>query len=79
MARRSAIAGLGTTYSIGVHVYDILRYMLAAEVTTVTALFDTPQGVMEETNMSIVPLRATASLGADERARERAVSRTTTS
>ena len=46
------VAGLGTTYSIGVHIYDILRYMLSAEVETVTALFDTPRGVMEETNLS---------------------------
>jgi 1,5-anhydro-D-fructose reductase (1,5-anhydro-D-mannitol-forming) len=47
-----AMAGLGTTMSIGVHVYDILRYMLASEITTVTAFFDTPRGVMEQTNLS---------------------------
>ena len=46
------MAGLGTTYSIGVHIYDILRFMLGCEVATVTALFDTPRGVMEETNLS---------------------------
>ena len=46
------VAGLGTTYSIGVHIYDILRYMLSAEVEAVTTLFDTPRGVMEETNLS---------------------------
>ena len=46
------VAGLGTTYSIGVHIYDILRYMLSSEVETVSALFDTPRGVMEETNLS---------------------------
>ena len=47
------MAGLGTTYSIGVHVYDILRYLLASEITMVSAFFDTPYGVMEETNMSL--------------------------
>ena len=52
-APRSATAGLGTTYSIGVHVYDILRYLLASEVTMVSAFFDTPQNVMEETNLSL--------------------------
>jgi 1,5-anhydro-D-fructose reductase (1,5-anhydro-D-mannitol-forming) len=48
----AGMAGLGTTYSIGVHIYDILRYMLASEVETVSALFDKPRGVMEETNLS---------------------------
>jgi 1,5-anhydro-D-fructose reductase (1,5-anhydro-D-mannitol-forming) len=47
-----AMAGLGTTMSIGVHVYDILRYMLSSEIVTVSALFDKPRGVMEEVNMS---------------------------
>jgi len=50
----SAIAGLGTTYSIGVHVYDILRYLIAAEVEMVSAFFDTPRGVMEETNVALL-------------------------
>lgn len=48
-----ALAGLGTTNSIGVHVYDILRYLLASEIATVSAFFDTPRGVMEETNFSM--------------------------
>jgi len=48
-----AMAGLGTTYSIGVHVYDILRYLLASEISMVSAFFDTPRGVMEETNLSL--------------------------
>jgi 1,5-anhydro-D-fructose reductase (1,5-anhydro-D-mannitol-forming) len=47
-----AIAGLGTTMSIGVHIYDILRYLLSSEIQTVTVLFDTQRGVMEETNLS---------------------------
>jgi 1,5-anhydro-D-fructose reductase (1,5-anhydro-D-mannitol-forming) len=49
-----AIAGLGTTYSIGVHIYDILRYLLASEVGMVSAFFDTPRGVMEETNVALL-------------------------
>ncbi len=48
-----AIAGLGTTMSIGVHVYDILRYLLSSEIAAVTAFFDTPRGVMEQTNLSV--------------------------
>ena len=47
-----AMSGLGTTMSIGVHVYDILRFIMAAEVETVSAMFDTPRNVMEQTNMS---------------------------
>ncbi|MGZ8153804.1 MAG: Gfo/Idh/MocA family protein [Burkholderiales bacterium] len=47
-----AMAGLGTTMSIGVHVYDILRYMLSSEIVAVSAMFDTPRNVMEETNLS---------------------------
>ncbi len=47
------VAGLGTTMSIGVHVYDILRYLLASEIVTVSAFFDTPRGVMETTNLSV--------------------------
>lgn len=46
------LAGLGTTMSIGVHAYDILRYLLSAEIDLVSAIFDTPAGVMEETNLS---------------------------
>ena len=49
-----AVAGLGTTFSIGVHVYDILRYLLASEISMVSAFFDTPAGVMEETNLSLL-------------------------
>ena len=48
-----AIAGLGATMSIGVHVYDILRFILSSEIAQVTAYFDTPRGIMEKTNLSI--------------------------
>jgi 1,5-anhydro-D-fructose reductase (1,5-anhydro-D-mannitol-forming) len=46
------MAGLGTTNSIGVHVYDILRYLLSSEINTVSTFFDTPRNVMEEVSMS---------------------------
>ena len=48
----AAVAGLGTTNSIGVHVYDILRYLLDSEITMVSAFFDTPRAVMEGINLS---------------------------
>jgi 1,5-anhydro-D-fructose reductase (1,5-anhydro-D-mannitol-forming) len=48
-----ALAGLGTTMSIGVHVYDILRYILSSEIVAVSAFFDTPRNVMEEVNLSM--------------------------
>jgi 1,5-anhydro-D-fructose reductase (1,5-anhydro-D-mannitol-forming) len=35
------LAGLGSVNNIAVHIYDVLRYLLAAEVTEVTAMFDT--------------------------------------
>ena len=47
------LAGLGTTNSIGVHVFDILRYLLSSEITEVTSMFDTPRNVMEEIALSI--------------------------
>jgi 1,5-anhydro-D-fructose reductase (1,5-anhydro-D-mannitol-forming) len=48
------MAGLGTTMSIGVHVYDVLRFLLSSEIETVSAFFDTPRGVTEETNLSML-------------------------
>jgi 1,5-anhydro-D-fructose reductase (1,5-anhydro-D-mannitol-forming) len=35
------LAGLGAVNNIAVHLYDLLRYLLAAEVREVSALFDT--------------------------------------
>ena len=49
-----SIAGLGTSYSIGVHIFDIVRYILESEVETVTTLFDSPKGNTEEMNISAV-------------------------
>jgi len=48
-----SLAGLGTSFSIGVHIYDILRYLLASEVATVSTFFDTPRGATEEVSMSM--------------------------
>lgn len=48
-----AMSGLGTTMSVGVHLYDILRYILASEISEVTAMFDAPRGVMETTSLAI--------------------------
>src|SRR5688572_27554194 len=47
-----AIAGLGVSMTVGVHVYDILRFMLSSEIVGVTAMFDRPRGVMEQTSMA---------------------------
>jgi 1,5-anhydro-D-fructose reductase (1,5-anhydro-D-mannitol-forming) len=49
----AGMAGLGTTMSIGVHIYDILRYLVDSEIETVSAFFDTPRGVTEEINLSM--------------------------
>ena len=49
----AGMAGLGTSNSIGVHIYDILRYLLSSEVETVSAFFDAPRGVTEEVNLSM--------------------------
>ncbi|MEQ1772964.1 MAG: Gfo/Idh/MocA family oxidoreductase [Burkholderiales bacterium] len=48
----AALAGLGTSMNVGVHVYDILRYILSAEITEVSAMFDAPAGVMERTSLA---------------------------
>jgi 1,5-anhydro-D-fructose reductase (1,5-anhydro-D-mannitol-forming) len=52
------LAGLGTTMSIGVHIFDILRYLLAQEVESVSSMFDTPRGVMEQVNLTTLRFRS---------------------
>ena len=47
-----AQAGLGTSMNVGVHVYDILRYILSSEIVQVSSLFETPAGVMERVSLS---------------------------
>jgi 1,5-anhydro-D-fructose reductase (1,5-anhydro-D-mannitol-forming) len=47
-----ALAGLGTSMNVGVHVYDILRYILSSEIVNVSAMFDSAPGVMERTSLA---------------------------
>jgi len=47
-----ALAGLGTSMNVGVHVYDILRFILASEIVQVSSLFDASPGVMERVSLS---------------------------
>ena len=47
-----ALAGLGTSMNVGVHVYDILRYILSSEIVQVSSLFDAAPGVMERVSLS---------------------------
>jgi len=51
-----AIAGLGVVNNLAIHMYDLLRYLLGAEVTEVTALFDTGRAEAIEL-MALVLLR----------------------
>lgn len=44
-----ALAGIGTTNNIGVHAYDLLRYLLGAEVREATAMFDVEEGFSLDT------------------------------
>ncbi len=47
-----AQAGLGTSMNVGVHVYDILRYLLSSEIVQVSSMFETAAGVMERVSLS---------------------------
>ena len=47
-----AQAGLGTSMNVGTHVYDILRFILGAEIVMVSAMFDTAPHVMETTSLT---------------------------
>ena len=49
-----ALAGHGTMANVGVHLYDVLRFIMAAEITTVSAFLDAPDGQMER--MSVATL-----------------------
>lgn len=49
------LAGLGTIYNIGVHGYDVLRYMLGAEVTEATAVTNAePDSPLETLALAIL-------------------------
>ena len=49
-----ALAGHGTMANVGVHLYDVLRFIMSAEITTVSAFLDAPDGQMER--MSVATL-----------------------
>ncbi len=51
-----ALAGLGTINNIGVHAFDLIRYLLGTEVTEVTALTGHEEGLEPET-LALVLLR----------------------
>ena len=51
-----ALAGLGTINNIGVHAFDLIRYLLGAEVTEVTALTGHETDLVPET-LALVLLR----------------------
>jgi predicted dehydrogenase len=51
-----ALAGLGTINNIGVHAFDLIRYLLGAEVTEVTALTGHEADLAPET-LALVLLR----------------------
>jgi 1,5-anhydro-D-fructose reductase (1,5-anhydro-D-mannitol-forming) len=47
-----ALAGHGTMANVGVHLYDVLRFIMSAEITTVSAILDAPAGHMERMSVS---------------------------
>jgi 1,5-anhydro-D-fructose reductase (1,5-anhydro-D-mannitol-forming) len=51
-----ALAGLGTINNIGVHAFDLLRYLLGAEVVEVSAMVDREEGMAVDT-AAVVLLR----------------------
>lgn len=58
-----ALAGLGTVNNIGVHAFDLIRYLLGAEVQEVTAMTGHEEGLVPET-LALVLLRfASGALG----------------
>jgi myo-inositol 2-dehydrogenase/D-chiro-inositol 1-dehydrogenase len=48
-----ALAGHGIIESIGVHLYDVFRFILGAEVTRVSAFFDQPAGRLEKLALAL--------------------------
>ena len=48
------LAGLGTLNNIGVHAFDLLRYLLGSEVTEVAALTETEPGYQVETTALVL-------------------------
>jgi len=48
------LAGLGTINNIGVHAFDLLRYLVGAEVTEVVALTDSEPGYRIDTTATVL-------------------------
>ena len=57
------LAGLGTLNNIGVHALDLLRYLLGAEVTEVTAMTDSEPGYRVDTTALVLLRFANGALG----------------
>jgi len=57
-----ALAGLGTLNNIGVHAFDMLRYLVGAEVTEVTALVDAEPGFQLDTTALVLLRFSTGTL-----------------
>jgi 1,5-anhydro-D-fructose reductase (1,5-anhydro-D-mannitol-forming) len=49
-----ALAGLGTVNNIGVHAFDLLRYLLDAEVAEVAAMVDREEGFSVDTAAAVL-------------------------
>ncbi len=58
-----ALAGLGTINNIGVHAFDVLRYLIGAEVTEVTVLVDAEPGFQVDTTALVLLRFSTGTLG----------------
>jgi predicted dehydrogenase len=58
-----ALAGLGTINNIGVHAFDVLRYLIGAEVTEVAAMVDAEPGFDVDTTALVLLRFSTGTLG----------------
>ena len=58
-----ALAGLGTLNNIGVHAFDVLRYLLGSEVSEVVALTDSEPGYQIDTTALVLLRFANGTLG----------------
>jgi 1,5-anhydro-D-fructose reductase (1,5-anhydro-D-mannitol-forming) len=58
-----ALAGLGTINNIGVHAFDLIRFLLGAEATEVTALTGHEEGLVPETLALLLLRFADGTLG----------------
>ncbi len=58
-----ALAGLGTINNIGVHAFDVLRYLIGAEVTEVAAMVDAEPGFHVDTTALVLLRFSTGTLG----------------